>query len=160
MNGSGTGPISLTEPLTGGCFCGAVSYALSAPPTMSAYCHCTQCQRLNGCPFVHTVHFRTSVFGWTHDGGADALDAFQNPSKPHKTRFRCKKCGCCVASFNKNTNNTSVWGAQLSRSQDGRIMRYDIVKPTAHIFYGTRMLDVPDEVTKWEGYPEKSRQLA
>lgn len=40
--------ISPDHPLTGGCFCGALKYALSAPPKMSGYCHCTQCQRLNG----------------------------------------------------------------------------------------------------------------
>ncbi|KAI0323054.1 Mss4-like protein [Amylostereum chailletii] len=151
--------VSSTSPLAGGCFCGAVSYALTAPPAMSAYCHCTQCQRLNACPFIHTVHFPTSAFSWTHPGALDALDAFVNPFKPHKTRYRCKNCGCTVASFNATTQRTSVWGAQLERDTEGRIARWEDVKPTAHMFYGTRMLDINDELEKWEGYAGRSERL-
>lgn len=32
----------------GGCFCGSVSYEVKGLPSLSAYCHCTLCQRLNG----------------------------------------------------------------------------------------------------------------
>lgn len=43
-----TSTINTEYPLKGGCFCGQVTYAITAPPTMRAYCHCTACQRLNG----------------------------------------------------------------------------------------------------------------
>ncbi len=35
-------------PLTGGCGCGAVRFALSAPLLGAGYCHCTRCQRRTG----------------------------------------------------------------------------------------------------------------
>jgi hypothetical protein len=35
-------------PLHGACFCGSVTYTVSGMPVLSAYCHCTNCQRLNG----------------------------------------------------------------------------------------------------------------
>jgi hypothetical protein len=111
---------------------------------------------------VHTIHFPTAAFRWTHTTGAAALDAFVNPTKPHKTRFRCRTCGCCIASANARTSKTSVWGAQLARGTDvdARITRYALVAPTAHMFYGTRMLDVPDGVPKWAGYPGSSERMA
>jgi hypothetical protein len=35
-------------PLTGGCGCGAVQFAIDAPLVAAAYCHCTRCQRRTG----------------------------------------------------------------------------------------------------------------
>lgn len=52
-----------------------------------------------------------------------------------------------------------MWGAQMARDELGSIKSWDVVKPTAHIFYGTRMLDVNDGLGKWEAYEDKSRKL-
>ena len=38
----------MADHLTGGCGCGAVRFALSAPLLGAAYCHCTRCQRRTG----------------------------------------------------------------------------------------------------------------
>jgi hypothetical protein len=35
-------------PLTGGCGCGSVRFAIDAPLVGAAYCHCTRCQRRSG----------------------------------------------------------------------------------------------------------------
>lgn len=32
--------------LRGGCYCGSVSFSVNSAPVLSAYCHCTICQRL------------------------------------------------------------------------------------------------------------------
>ncbi|KAI0271477.1 Mss4-like protein [Gloeopeniophorella convolvens] len=149
--------ISPSSPLTGSCFCGAVTYALTAPPVLRAYCHCSQCQRLTGCPFVHTVHFPASAFTWTHDA---PVDTFVNPNRPWKTRTRCRTCGATVASRNSKTDRVSAWGAHFPRDESGRILRWDQVCPTAHIFYETRMLDIPDSLSKWTGYEGSSERIA
>ncbi|KAF7785197.1 hypothetical protein Agabi119p4_1362 [Agaricus bisporus var. burnettii] len=39
------------------------------------------------------------------------------------------------------------------------IKDFDKIKPTAHIFYKTRMLDVPDGLPKWDGYENQSNRL-
>ncbi|KDQ63060.1 hypothetical protein JAAARDRAFT_119249 [Jaapia argillacea MUCL 33604] len=146
--------------LTGGCFCGNVRYSVNGIPVMSAYCHCTNCQRLTGCPFVHTIHFEASAFSWADPGCHQAqLDGYTVSNKPWKTRWRCKQCGTTVASFNSNSNRWSVWGAQLDRDEDGQVRCFELVQPTAHVFYGTRMLDINDNLGKWEGYEQLSRRV-
>jgi len=37
---------------TGGCLCGAVRYECSAKPMMTGNCHCRDCQKSSGAPFV------------------------------------------------------------------------------------------------------------
>lgn len=34
--------------MRGACFCNAVSYEVTGEPNLSAFCHCTNCQRLSG----------------------------------------------------------------------------------------------------------------
>lgn len=146
--------------LTGSCFCRKVTYEVRALPLLSAYCHCTQCQRFNACSFLHTMHFEASKFRWTQSEPVEAsLDYFDNPTKPYKRRWRCKNCGSMIASYNSKKNTWSVWGATLDREEDGRIKNWELVKPTCHQFYGTRLLDVGDDLGKWEGYEEQSTRL-
>ncbi|TFK79774.1 hypothetical protein K466DRAFT_667975 [Polyporus arcularius HHB13444] len=146
--------------MRGGCFCGSVTYAVTGTPTLSAFCHCTNCQRLSGCPFVHTIHFPASAFMWTHPAPhEDRLDSYVVTGKPWKTRWRCKSCGACVVSANSKTENRSVWGAHLARDEAGKILDWKSVQPTAHIFYDTRMLDVNDDLGKWTGYENNSTRL-
>ncbi|KAI0777700.1 Mss4-like protein [Trametes elegans] len=146
--------------IDGSCFCRRVSYSVAGRPGLSAFCHCTNCQRLSGCPFVHTIHFPAGAFRWTHAAPHEEyLDSYVPPEKPWKTRFRCKNCGACVMSANSKVGQCSIWGAHLSRDDAGKIVDWETVKPTAHIFYGTRMLDVQDGLGKWEGYENGSRRL-
>ena len=44
----------MTEPLAGGCLCGAVRYTITAAPVLSVNCHCRDCQVLGGAP-VHAA---------------------------------------------------------------------------------------------------------
>lgn len=47
----------------------------------------------------------------------------------------------------------------MKRDEGGKIERWELVKPSAHIFYGTRMLDIKDDLGKWEGYEGKSDRI-
>ncbi|KAG2138723.1 uncharacterized protein EDB93DRAFT_1090483 [Suillus bovinus] len=149
--------------------CQAISYTVSARPILSAYCHCTSWQKLTyknnnsqttACPFIHTMHFDASAFTWTHPEPHESqLDFYDNLLKPYKRRYRCKTCGAGVASHNYNTNRVSIWGATLDRNENGKIVGWDIANPTDHQFYGTRMLGVNDDLTKWRGYQSNSDYL-
>ncbi|KAI5996317.1 Mss4-like protein [Pisolithus albus] len=145
----------------GSCFCGQVTFGAIAPPVLSAYCHCTQCQKLTACPLVHTMHFMDTDFRWTTTGDPPQtdLDTYDNPLKPHKRRYRCKTCGVCAVSYNRNTRRFSVYAGAVKRDADGKILNWEIIKPTAHQFYGTRVMDIEDGLDKWEGYEGNSTRL-
>ncbi|KAG6813243.1 hypothetical protein H0H92_012880 [Tricholoma furcatifolium] len=144
----------------GTCFCRSVSYQVSGPPVLTAYCHCTNCQRLAGAPFIHTLHFPAEVFKFTNNQpDEDLLDTFVPPEKSYKTRYRCKKCGAPVASKNGLTKRFSILGTHLERDAQGTLIHFDELKPTAHIYYDTRVLDINDELGKWYGYENESERL-
>ncbi len=101
------------------------------------------------------------AFSWTHpEPHESSLEAYVIPAKPHKTRYRCKTCGVCIAGYNTITDKWSIWGVHLERDVDARIKGWEVVKPTAHIFYDTRVLDINDDLSKWDGYENKSNPIA
>ena len=50
--------MEMTLPITGGCLCGAVRYAVIEQPYWAGYCHCGMCKRAFGGPFGMYVNFR------------------------------------------------------------------------------------------------------
>ena len=162
----------------GGCFCGSVRYEVTGKPILSAYCHCSLCQRLNGmwrdmfwfqsqshtcslaAAFILTVHFPASCVRWIHpEPQADALASYSVSTKPWKLRWRCRICGCTVATHNTRQDKWSVYGAHFDRNASG-IIGWDTIRPTAHIFYETRLVDVQDDLGKWTGYENESAKLS
>jgi hypothetical protein len=51
--------------LTGGCQCGAVRYALTAPPRDPSVCHCRMCQKAVGGPFAALATVGRANLTWT-----------------------------------------------------------------------------------------------
>ncbi|KAH9486441.1 hypothetical protein JR316_0000506 [Psilocybe cubensis] len=147
--------------INGGCFCGAARYQVTGRPILSAYCHCTLCQRLNASAFILSVHFSSTNFSWTHDEPhLNSIESYSVSTKPWKIRWRCKNCGCCIASNNLQNNKWSVYGGQFDRDENGKIIGWETIKPTAHIFYETKMIDIQDDLGKWAGYEGVSERLA
>jgi len=48
----------------GGCLCGAVRYAATAAPQVSAICHCQTCRRAAAAPSVAWLTFGVEAFRW------------------------------------------------------------------------------------------------
>jgi hypothetical protein len=49
----------------GGCFCEAVRYRVEAEPFNPTNCHCADCRRASGAPFVSWVSFPSAGFTFT-----------------------------------------------------------------------------------------------
>jgi hypothetical protein len=78
----------MTKPvLTGGCQCGAIRFALSAPPVKVSICHCRMCQKASGAPFASLADIDRSHFAWTRGEPA----AFRSSSIA--LRDFCAACG-------------------------------------------------------------------
>ena len=106
------------------------------------------------------MHFTDANFSWAPNVSEESYDRFIIPEKSWKSRLRCKACGVAVAGYNIKTDRWSVWAPHLKRDDSGKFKNYDLVKPTAHIFYGTRLLDVIDTLGKWVGYEGTSDKCA
>ena len=77
-----------TKPiLTGGCQCGAIRFALTAPPIRVSICHCRMCQKASGAPFASFADIEKSGFAWTRGRPA----AFK--SSTIAERDYCRDCG-------------------------------------------------------------------
>ena len=51
--------------ICGGCLCGSVRYEATGPPFHLTHCHCSDCRRSSGAPFVTWASFRPSEFRFT-----------------------------------------------------------------------------------------------
>jgi len=79
---------SATKPiLTGGCQCGAIRFAVSAPPVKVSICHCRTCQKASGAPFASFADIDRENFIWTRGKPA----AFRSSSIAE--RDFCRDCG-------------------------------------------------------------------
>ncbi|KAJ7610823.1 Mss4-like protein [Roridomyces roridus] len=145
----------MTTLMKGSCSCGALSFSLQEKPLFSMYCHCTKCQRAHGAVFVAAMHFSPSALTWTHT-------AENEPLEEKLTRvalYRCKQCHCSPVTQIFASKNWVISPVHLERDADGNIIDWEDVKPTCHIWYGNRVLDVADSLPKWEGFPRTSTRL-
>ncbi len=78
--------------LTGGCHCGNVRYAITAPAVDTHHCHCSICRKIHGALFVTLSLFPRSSF--KYDKAGDALATYNTSQTVH--RHFCKNCGCPV----------------------------------------------------------------
>lgn len=105
--------------LEGGCACGKIRYALTNSPLIVHACHCRDCQRLTGGPFVINIWIEKQFV----EPGPAAPRSFRLPggSGKHHDVFFCETCG------------TTLWS------------RYDIV-PSDCLFVRAGTLDNPEAV--------------
>jgi hypothetical protein len=98
--------------LTGGCQCGAVRYALTAPPERVHLCHCRRCQKAVGGPFAALAPVKRSNFAWTRGSPA----AFASSSLAH--RDFCPRCGTPLSFRYDDADTISVTLGSLDNPED------------------------------------------
>jgi hypothetical protein len=132
--------------LTGGCQCGAVRYALYAPPKGAHLCHCRMCQKAVGGPFAALAPVRLRDFAWTRGQPATF------PSSSVAARDFCPACGTPLTFRYLKKEWIDVTIGSLDRPNE--------VPPTRHYGIESRLvwldaLDaLPKTITGEDGPPE------
>ena len=75
----------------GGCACGRLRFAASAPPVECGYCHCGICRKTTGAPVLAYVSFPRAAFAYT----LGVPDRYASSARGH--REFCAHCGTQIA---------------------------------------------------------------
>lgn len=133
----------MSDVYKGACFCGAVRLEVSGAPGLQGYCHCDDCRSWSGTPVTAYCLWPAAAVKVT--AGAEHLATYSRDGKT--IRQHCAKCG----------------GAVMTETEAfGMIDVYPPVTPdfpfapAAHIYYGMRMIDMPDGLPKFRDMPERA----
>ncbi len=86
----------MPEPITGGCLCGNIRYAVSQPIEKIIVCHCANCQKASGAGASHNVLLPTASVTLTR--GQPKLFADKAASGNILKRYFCPDCGSPIYS--------------------------------------------------------------
>ena len=140
------------------CHCGMVRYRVSSDPVDAKICHCGTCQKLHGAPMQWAAIFHKQDVRF--DTEPTHLKFFNsNLNRAERTlpcKVSCRHCGTLIADEGRR-----MWLGFPSLFEFGTPPRVpDAFKPTCHIFYSARILDVEDDLPKWAGHSKNSTRLA
>ncbi len=139
------------------CRCGAVRYEVRADPVDAKICHCSDCQTLHGAPMQWAAIFHKPDVRFT--AGVEHLrfynSALDRAERLLPCKVACALCGTPIADEGRN-----MWLAFPTLFDFGTRPRVpDAFKPSCHIFYGMRVMDVDDGLPKWSGHKGQSNRL-
>lgn len=96
-------------PLTGGCLCGRLRYAIEAEPSNPHYCSCRQCQRWSGAPAVAWIDAPLAAVRFDGAGGEPSW----HRSSAHARRGFCPACGGTVCALDDGSSLLGITTASL-----------------------------------------------
>ncbi|KAK2023016.1 hypothetical protein LX32DRAFT_708971 [Colletotrichum zoysiae] len=143
--------------IRGACQCGQVSYWLQKDkPLASKYCHCKDCQKMHGAPFQWAAIFSKEDLAF--DKGVDGLAFYSSGKNLQGHDLPCKvSCGFCGSRImDEGRNMVLVFPGLLHFDGEQKRDNFEVQK---HIFYGQRVVDMPDGKPKWSGLDEKSELM-
>jgi hypothetical protein len=135
-----------TAPLSGGCMCGAVRFAISEPLLGALYCHCKRCQRRTGTGFSVNALTRPGTLEVME--GASLIGVFDPGDGGWRKSF-CTRCGSHL--YTTNPENPELVGVRV-----GTIDQDPGVRPGFHQFvdYAPPWAPVPDDGLR--RFPERA----
>ena len=139
------------------CHCGAVRYEVSADPVDAKICHCRTCQALHGAPMQWAAIFHKRDVRMTH--GIEDLrfyaSALGRPGRVPPCKVSCALCGTPVADEGRR-----MWLAFPTLFEFGAPSQIpEAFRPTCHIFYGQRVVEVDDGLPKWSRHKNASEKI-
>lgn len=136
------------------CFCGAVEFEVCADPVDAKICHCYQCQLLHGAPFQWAVIFHKSDVRFVR--GVNDLYFYNSElgQAAHilPCKLSCKLCRSPIA--DEGRRMFLAFGPLFDFGSPARIP--SSFRPTCHIFYDSRTIDINDDIPKYLGHKGSS----
>ncbi len=132
-------------PLTGGCQCGSVRYALSGPPVVFYVCHCTECQKQSASGFGESLRVRAADLAVTGDTATFVRDAGA-PSE-----CRCEFCPACGSRlFHRRAAYAETLNVKAGSLDDTSWL-----KPAGHIWTRSKQawVAIPPDALTYDGQP-------
>ncbi len=114
----------------GGCFCGAVRYRGVLLSSRVHGCHCSDCRRVSGAPFLAWTDFDPDQFEFTT--GSPGTYAALNDAGARTLRHFCKDCGTQMT-YRRPDEVEAVWVTIGSLDEPGELT------PGEHIWTGSRL---------------------
>jgi hypothetical protein len=142
-----------TLPLTGGCPCAAVGFAVNSMPLLIFACHCTECQRWSGSAFSLSMPVKRACLSltrgkpkhWHHIGASGFTSKY----------WFCAECGGRI--FHQRSDRPDVVTLRAGTLDDT-----SWVRPIAHINLGNAQAweRVPNNAECFEAMPSDFGALA
>ncbi len=132
-------------PLTGGCQCGAVRYALAGPPVVFYICHCTECQTQSASAFGESFRIRGADLTVTGEVKTFTRDATSGSA------VACDFCpDCGTRLFHRRTAYTETLNLKAGTLDDTSWL-----KPAGHIWISSKQpwVKLPDDALVYERQP-------
>ena len=129
-----------SENHVGGCFCGAVQFAVSGEPVAMGYCHCDSCRTWSAAPVNAFTLWPPQAVQVIE--GADQIGTFKKTANSH--RKWCIVCGGHVFTEHPGWGVTDVYAAAIPSYP---------FKPGLHVNYAETRLRIRDGLPKMKDLP-------
>lgn len=103
-------------PIEGGCACGAVRFRCDAAPLFTFYCHCVDCQKASGGPFVAGLAVPAAAFRFTK--GKPAYYPTPSTGGGNHIRGFCGTCGSRLTGGENDRGPGNFVGLTVSSLDD------------------------------------------
>jgi hypothetical protein len=130
---------------SGSCQCGASKFEVDGASLGRFFCHCTICQSLYKQPFADVTAFRARDVKLSPDSKVE-FKRLRAP--PAVNRGICPQCGRPVVGYMALLPGVRVGFAPSANLPVAR----ELPAAFAHIFYQSRIADIPDAIPKVSGY--------
>ncbi|KAJ5908673.1 hypothetical protein N7495_001355 [Penicillium taxi] len=144
------------------CQCRKISYSLKQySPIDAKFCHCRTCQVMHGAPYQWAAIFNKDDISFDH--GCSGLLFYSASHNTQESELPMKvSCSFCHTLIMDEYDEVCLLFPQLIEfdgTSDDRRKQMNHFKPSCHVFYEQRMLDISDGLPKWSEMANSSRLL-
>mmetsp|Transcript_20512 Transcript_20512/g.51943 ORF Transcript_20512/g.51943 Transcript_20512/m.51943 type:complete len:170 (-) Transcript_20512:127-636(-) len=155
-----TKPVDATPVhVRGACHCKRFQVEANGVTVFNCLCHCSVCRRISGAPVSHFIGFPIDAVNLLREGKvvddvAAEAGVLAYSTSDHLVRYSCARCSSPLFS------HSSMEAFPFRDVAVGILDRSDPAvlppKPAVHIFYVDRIMDLPDALPKFVGFPGMS----